>query len=372
MDVVIVGGGVIGLSIAWQSLVRGANVTVIDPDPASQASRASAGMLLPVAEMLYHDDDLLRFHLDSRQRFTSFITELEAASGSSAGYSHYGFLDAAFDDEGLGALDKLRSFGEPLGVVMEPLSAADCRREEPRLAATVAGGMLVPDGGAVNPRQLTAALLRAVRELGGTLVKDRARDLLLSDRAEGVRLDSGAVIYGDRIVLAAGCWTHELGGLQPGTVPRIRPFKGQVLRFRAEGQFLRRATRAAAGGSSVYLVPRPDGEFVVGATYEEAGYDTSVTAEGMLELFGKMRAALASLAGLEFTEAIAGLRPAAPDDLPVLGMSSVPGLIVAAGHGRMGIQLTPATAAAITALLFDGELTDVARPLSPDRFGTLV
>jgi glycine oxidase len=368
VDVVIVGGGVIGLSIAWRLAARDAVVTVIDPDPASQASRVSAGMLLPASEMFYDNDELLQFHLDSRQRFPSFIAELEAVCGSSAGYSHYGFLEVAFDDEGLAALDKLRSFAEPLGVIMEPLSGADCRREEPRLAAAVSGGMLAPDGGAVNPRQLTAALLSAFRRLGGTVVLDRVSDLLISDRAEGVRLESGEVIHGDKIVLAAGCWSNELGGLPPGTIPQIRPVKGQVLRFRAQGLFLRRALRALAGGSAVYLVPRPGGEFVLGATYEEAGYDTSITAAGMAELLGKARAALTSLEGLEFTEASAGLRPAAPDDLPVLGECSVPGLIVAAGHGRMGVQLAPATAEAITGLLVDGALPHVAEPFPPGRF----
>jgi glycine oxidase len=175
-------------------------------------------------------------------------------------------------------------------------------------------------------------------------------------------------VLGDRIVLAAGCWTHHLGGLPSGAVPPIRPAKGQVLRLRSAVPFLRHVIRATSDGTAVYLVPRPDGELVVGATYEDRGYDTAVTAGGLWQLLARVRAALPQVGELELAEASAGLRPGSPDDLPILGETSVPDLLLASGHSHIGIQLAPVTADVMADLLVSGVLPEVARPFSPSRF----
>lgn len=368
MHVVIVGGGVIGLGIAWRSLERGLQVTVIDPEPASKASYVSAGMLPPANEMLYPQENLLRLCLASRDRYPSFIEELEAVSGVPAGYRRDGLLDVAFDDESLAVLSGLHRFVESLGVTVEPLDGRQCRAQEPMLAPSVRGGLLSPDDGAVNPRELTAALLAAIDARGGTLIRERVTDVLIDGRATGVRLEGGGTVHGDRTVLSAGCWTHQLGGLPPGVVPRIAPAKGQILRLRSPEPFLRRATRAVAGGSGVYLVPRADGELVVGATYEERGYDTTVTAGGVSELLDKVRAVLPGVVDLEVAEIGAGLRPGSPDGLPVLGETSVPDLLLATGHSRIGVQLAPVTADVMAEMLVTGQTPDVAKPFSVDRF----
>jgi glycine oxidase len=369
MRVAVVGGGVIGLSVAWRALERGLDVTVVDPEPASQASRVSAGLLPPANELLYEHKELLELCLASRIRYPSFVAELEEVSGRSAGYRHDGLLDVAFDEESLAGLDRLRAFLDSLGVDIEPLSAAECRRHEPRLAPSVCGGLLAPEDGAVNPRELMAALVAAVENCGGVLVRERVTEVLTEDHgATGVRLGSGDTVEADRVVLAAGCWTHQPAGLPDGVVPEIRPVKGQILRLWSPEPFLQRATRALSDGWSVYLVPRLDGELVVGATYEERGYDTSVTAAGLSELLGKVNAVLPDAGSLRLAEVGVGLRPAAPDDMPVLGTTSVPGLVLATGHSRIGVQLTPVTADAIADLLLTDQLPPVVEPFAATRF----
>lgn len=368
MHIVVAGAGVIGLGVAWRSLEAGLRVTVVDPEPASQASHASAGMLPPSNEMLYDQKDLLNLCLASRDRYPSFIADVEAASGRNAGYLRYGVLDAALDDQSMAILDELRAFEESLGIHVERLTGPECLAHEPMLHPSVRGGLLAPDDGAVNPRQLTAALLAAVEARGGVIIRQRVTDVLVNGRAAGVRLSSGTIVESDRTVLAAGCWTHQLGGLPPGAVPRIHPFKGQILRLRSRGPFLRCAVRGVVDGAAIYLVPRPDGELVVGATYEERGYDTTVTAAGLSELLAKAQAVLPRAAELELAEAGAGLRPGSPDGLPVLGETSVPDLLLASGHSRIGVQLAPVTADVMTELLATGNLADIAKPFTPDRF----
>ncbi|TDD30913.1 glycine oxidase ThiO [Actinomadura sp. KC06] len=371
MHVVIVGGGVIGLAAAWRALRAGLTATVIDPAPASKASHVSAGMLPPVTEQVHDRGPLLRFYLDSRDRYPSFVAELEDDAGRPAGYRRDGVLDAAFDGADLAELHRLRDFQISLGIRTETLAARDCLDLEPRLAPSVQGGLFAPDDGSVDPRRLTAALIGAVRRRGGDLVTDAVTGVVTAGgRATGVRLRSGGTVSGDRVVLAAGCWTHRLGGLPPGAVPEIRPVKGQILRLRSDLPFLTRTTRGVVAGTSVYLVPRLDGELVIGATYEDVGDDTAVTAGGVQDLLGRATAVLPGATALEFAEASTGQRPAAPDGLPVLGETAVPGLLLCTGHFRIGVQLTPATADALVALLTTGELPESAEPFSPSRFAT--
>ncbi|MGW5442840.1 glycine oxidase ThiO [Streptomyces asiaticus] len=369
MHAVVVGGGVIGLSVAWRALERGLDMTVVDPEPALQASHASAGLLPPANELLYRQKDLSNLYLASRARYPSFVADLEEVSGHSAGFRKDGLLDVAFDDESHAGLDTLRTFLASVGVSVDALTAEECRREEPRLAPTVRGGLRAPQDGSVNPRDLMTALTAALAARGGRLVRERAVEVRTGAHGvTGVRLGSGTTLAADQVVLAAGCWTHRLTGLPDGVVPAIRPVKGQILRLRSPRPYLRRATRALADGWSLYLVPRHDGELVVGATYEECGYDTAVTVAGLSELLSKLNRVLPGTGDLHLAEAGVGLRPAALDDLPVLGTTSVPGLILATGHCRIGVQLTPITADAISELLVTGRLPEVAEPFTAARF----
>ncbi|HEY0537266.1 MAG TPA: glycine oxidase ThiO [Actinoallomurus sp.] len=368
-DVIIVGGGVIGLATAWRSLERGLRVTVADPEPASKASHVAAGMLTPVSELSYGEEALLRLGLASRERYPSFVAELEEVSGRQTGFRDDGTLQVALDSDDLAVLDELRRFQESLGIPAQALTGRECRRLEPMLAPSVRGGLLAPADGSIDPRRLTAALLAAVERLGGTLVRERVTEVLTEDgRATGVRLEGGEALHADQVVLAAGPWSQDIKGVPADVLPPVRPVKGQVVRLRGDTPFLGRSVRGLVRGSSVYLVPRADGEVVVGATQEEMGFDTRVTAGGVWELLRDARELLPGVTELEFVEVSAGLRPGSPDNAPVLGPSALPGLLLATGHFRGGVLLTPVTADVMAELLVTGEPPEVARPFSPARF----
>ncbi|MEV4007411.1 glycine oxidase ThiO [Actinomadura sp. NPDC049753] len=369
MQIVIIGAGVIGLATAWRTAAGGAAVTLVDPAPASGASAVAAGMLTPVSELTYGEEPLLRLGLASRDRYGAFVAELEELTGLDTGYRTDGIIEVAFDSDDLRHLDDLRRFQESLGIPAEALTGRECRRLEPMLAPGVRGGLLAPEDGSVDPRRLAPALLAACDRLGVRLVRRRAERVVVeNDAAAGVGLDDGTVIPADRVLLAAGPWSGDLGGLPPGTVPPVRPVKGQVIRLRTRAPFLRRSTRGLVRGSSVYLVPRADGEIVVGATQEELGFDTRVTAGGLWELLRDARELLPGITELEFAEVTAGLRPGSPDNAPVMGPTALPGLLVGTGHFRNGILLTPVSADILSAMLLDGPVPEVAGPFAPDRF----
>ncbi|MGI5168710.1 glycine oxidase ThiO [Spirillospora sp. CA-253888] len=369
MEIVIIGAGVVGLATAWRAAARGAAVTLVDPAPASGASTVAAGMLTPVSELTYGEEPLLRLGLASRERYGSFVAELEELTGLTTGYRTDGLLEVAFDADDLRHLEDVRRFQESLGIPTEALDRRECRRQEPMLAPGVRGGLLAPEDGSIDPRRLTGALLAAAGRLGVRLVRERAAAVVVErDTAVGVRLDGGAEIRADRVLLAAGPWSGDIAGLPPGLVPPVRPVKGQVLRLRTRVPFLRRTTRGLVRGSAIYLVPRADGEIVVGATQEEMGFDTRVTAGGLWELLRDARELLPGITELEFAEVSAGLRPGSPDNAPVMGPTALPGLVLGTGHFRNGVLLTPVSADVLAAALLDGAVPEVGRPFTPDRF----
>jgi glycine oxidase len=368
MDIVIIGAGVIGLATAWRTAARGARVTLIDPAPASGASAVAAGMLTPVSELAYGEEPLLRLGLASRDRYGAFVAELEELTGHGTGHRTDGILQVAFDSDDLKYLDDLRRFQESLGIPAEALTGRECRRAEPMLAPGVRGGLLAPEDGSIDPRRLAPALLAAAERHGVRLVRRRATAVIVENgAAAGVRLDDGAEVRADAVLLAAGPWSNDIEGLPPGIVPPVRPVKGQVIRLRTAVPFLRRCTRGLVKGSSIYLVPRADGEIVVGATQEELGFDTRVTAGGLWELLRDARELLPGITELEFAEVSAGLRPGSPDNAPVMGPTALPGFFLGTGHFRNGILLTPVSADILAEALLDGTVPDVGRPFTPDR-----
>jgi glycine oxidase len=373
VEIVIIGAGVVGLATGWRAAAAGAAVTLVDPDPGGGASSVAAGMLTPVSEVTYGEEPLLRLGLASRDRYGAFVAELEELTGLETAYRTDGILQVAFDSDDLSYLDDLRRFQESLGIAAEALTGRECRRAEPMLAPGVRGGLLAPEDGSIDPRRLTAALLTAAEKAGARFVRRRATGVAVeNDAAAGVRLDDGTVVRADRVLLAAGPWSGDLAGLPPGAVPPVRPVKGQVMRLRTRVPFLARATRGLVKGSSVYLVPRADGEIVLGATQEELGFDTRVTAGGLWELLRDARELLPGITELEFAEVSAGLRPGSPDNAPVMGPSALPGLFVGTGHFRNGILLTPVSADILSAMLLDAPVPGVAAPFSPDRFSAEV
>ncbi|MEV5556357.1 glycine oxidase ThiO [Nonomuraea wenchangensis] len=369
---VIVGGGVVGLSVAWRLARAGRPVTVVDPDPAGGASHAAAGMLAPVSEVTYTEEPLLRLGLASLRRWPAFAAELAADAGLPEGARGVdlraeGTLDVAFGADDLAALDELAAFMDKLGLPVERLTGRECRRLEPMLAPSVRGGLLAAGDAWVDPRRVTAALLTALERRHVPLVRARVTELLREGgpvgRVTGVRLEGGAELVATTVVLAAGAWSAALAG-----VP-VRPVKGQILRLRSPQPLLTRCVRGSVHGSPVYLVPRGDGELVVGATQEELGFDTRVTAGGLYELLRDARELVPGVTELELADVVAGLRPGTPDNVPIVGPAG-DGLVLATGHHRGGVLLAPLTAALVAGEA-GGEEGGLAALCSPARFGEI-
>ncbi|TXS03013.1 glycine oxidase ThiO, partial [Streptomyces sp. col6] len=371
-DVLVIGGGIIGLVTAWRAARRGLSVALADPEPGGGAARVAAGMLAAVTELHYGEEMLLGLNLASARRYPSFTAELEEASGRDIGFRACGTLAVALDADDRAHLRELHELQRRSGLESEWLTGRECRRLEPMLAPGVRGGLRVDGDHQVDPRRLAAALLTACERAGVVFRRRRADRLsVVADRAVGAVLDDGTEVAADQVVLAAGSFSGRLAGVPAHVLPPVRPVKGQVLRLTvppAYAPFLSRTVRAVVRGSHVYLVPRENGELVVGATTEEMGWDTTVTAGGVYELLRDAHELVPGITELPLTETRAGLRPASPDNAPLLGRTALPGLHLATGHGRNGVLLTPVTGDAMAALLADGELPEAARPFSPGRF----
>ncbi|MFE4653023.1 glycine oxidase ThiO [Streptomyces sp. NPDC056707] len=371
-DVLVIGGGIIGLVTAWRAAQRGLRTAVVDPDPGGGAARVAAGMLAAVTELHYGEQMLLGLNVASAARYPAFAAELEAASGQDIGFRACGTLAVALDSDDRAHLRELHALQHRSGLQSEWLTGRECRRLEPMLAPGVRGGLRVDGDHQVDPRRLAAALLTACERAGVVFHRDRAERLVVvRDRATGALLAAGTELAADQIVLAAGSLSGRLAGLPAEVVPPVRPVKGQVLRLTvpaAYAPFLTRTVRAVVRGSHVYLVPRENGELVVGATSEEMGWDTTVTAGGVYELLRDAHELVPGITELPLTETRAGLRPASPDNAPLLGPTALPGLHLATGHHRNGVLLTPVTGDAMAELLTTGELPAVARPFTPGRF----
>ncbi|WP_245646976.1 glycine oxidase ThiO [Microtetraspora niveoalba] len=362
-DVVVVGGGVVGLSAAWRAARQGLSVAVVDPDPGAGASHAAAGMLAPVSEVTYTEEPLLRLGLASLERWPAFRDALQEESGVDVDYRAEGTLEVAYGPDDMAYLEDLAAFEETLGLPVERLTGRECRRLEPMLSPSVRGGLLAAGDAWVNPRRVVRALMVAFERAGGALVRERVTELLIEDgEAPGVRLASGEVRRAARVVLAAGSWSAALA---PG-LP-VRPVKGQILRLRGPKGFLTRCVRGMVHGSPAYLVPRGDGEITLGATVEELGFDGRVTAGGVYELLRDARELVPGITELELAETTVGFRPGTPDNLPLIGPAVAPGVIAATGHHRGGVLLAPVTADAVTAFLTGGDVPDAVRSCDPER-----
>ncbi|MGI5351906.1 glycine oxidase ThiO [Streptomyces sp. CA-250714] len=372
-DVLVLGGGLIGLVTAWRAAGRGLAVTVVDPEPGGGAAQVAAGMLAAVTELHYGEETLLDLNLASAARYPDFVAELEAATGLDTGYRACGTLAVALDADDRAHLRELHALQQRCGLDSQWLTGRECRRLEPMLAPSVRGGARVDGDHQIDPRRLATALLRACERTGVTFRRSRAVRLLTArDRAAGAALDDGTELHAGQTVLALGSRSSTLEGLPPEVAPPVRPVKGQVLRLRMpaarHGAFLSRTVRAVVRGGPLYLVPREDGELVVGATSEELGWDTTVTAGGVYELLRDAHELVPGITELPLAETRAGLRPGSPDNAPLLGPTALPGLHLATGHYRHGVLLTPVTGEVLAELLTTGELPESARPFAPRRF----
>ncbi|MDQ0760057.1 glycine oxidase ThiO [Streptomyces canus] len=371
-DVLVVGGGIIGLVTAWRAAQRGLTTTVVDPEPGGGAAQVAAGMLAAVTELHYGEHTLLGLNLASAHRYPDFSAELTDLTGLDLGYRRCGTLAVALDADDRAHLRELHALQRQSGLESEWLSGRECRRLEPMLAPGVRGGLRVDGDHQIDPRRLTRALLAACEQAGVVFHRAWAKGLRVArDRAAGVGTADGDELGAGQVVLAAGSLSGRLEGVPADVLPPVRPVKGQVLRLTVPPRcapFLSRTVRAVVRGSQVYLVPRENGELVIGATSEELGWDTTVTAGGVYELLRDAHELVPGITELPLTETRAGLRPGSPDNAPLLGPTELTGLVLATGHYRNGVLLTPITGDAMAHVLTTGELPDVASPFTPRRF----
>ena len=371
-DVVVAGGGVIGTAIAWRAAAAGLDVVVVDPEQGDAASLVAAGMLAPASEALFGEGALLRLNLLAVGGFGSFAAELEAASGRQVGLRREGTLAVAYDPGDYAALLRLTAFRRSVGLDAEELDSRACRDMEPFLAPDVHGGVLFAGDWSVDNRRYVAALREAARLAKVRFVRDRVVAVRASDgRASGVRLAGGEDIDSAQVVMAAGCWSGEIGGLPEPLRTVVRPVKGQLLRLRHPAGLtpvLSHTIRSIVRGTDVYLVPRADGELIVGATSEERGADRTVTAGAVHDLLHDAMSVLPVTSELILAETCAGLRPGTPDNGPVVGRCGPDGLLLASGHYRNGILMSPVTADAVTALLAGQPAAPEWAPFTPQRF----
>ncbi|WP_433449707.1 glycine oxidase ThiO [Streptomyces sp. CA-142005] len=375
-DVLVIGGGIIGLVTAWRAAQRGLATAVVDPEPGGGAARVAAGMLAAVTELHYGEERLLALNLESARRYPDFAAELTELTGQDLGYRRCGTLAVALDADDRAHLRDLHALQQRSGLDSEWLSGRECRRLEPMLAPGVRGGLRVDGDHQIDPRRLAAALVTACERAGVEFHRAWAERLdVVRDRAAGVTTADGTELRAGRVVLAAGSMSGRLAGVPEALLPPVRPVKGQVLRLtvpRRYAPFLSRTVRAVVRGSQVYLVPRENGELVVGATSEELGWDTTVTAGGVYELLRDAHELVPGITELPLAETRAGLRPGSPDNAPLLGPSGLDGLLLATGHYRNGVLLTPVTGDVMAEVLASGRLPEEARPFTPQRFGAAV
>jgi glycine oxidase len=372
-DVVVIGGGVIGLAIAWRACTRGLRVTLLERGRAGGGtSRVAAGMIAPVAEVTPGEEPLLELGLRSARAYPGFVRELAAAAGvPDVSYSRCGTLLVARDGDEAEALERELELRRRYGLAVERLRASEARRLEPGLAPALRLALDVPDDHAIDPRALTAALAEAIRRAGGELreLTPAASLELAGGRVHGVVLGDDSTLRADQIVIAAGVWSNQLGGVPAGAQVTVRPVKGQIMRLHdPAGPGL--LTRVIRMGSS-YVVPRGDGRYVIGATSEERGFDTSVTAGAAFELLRDAGELVPGISELELDEFSAGLRPGTSDNLPAIGgggPGSVDGLHWATGHRRGGILLAPITAELVVGALAGEAPPEYAAAFAPARF----
>ena len=371
-DVVVAGGGVIGTAIAWRAAAAGLDVVLVDPADGQAASLVAAGMLAPASEALFGEGALLRLNLLAVRRFGSFAADLEEATGRQVGLRSDGTLAVAYDPGDYAALIRLTAFRRSAGLEAEELDSRACRKLESFLAPDVHGGVLFADDWSVDNRRYAAVLREAARSAKVRCVRDRVLDVRARDgQARGVRLTGGGDVDAARVVVAAGCWSGAVGGLPDALRTVVRPVKGQLLRLRHPAgvpPVISHTIRAIVRGTDVYLVPRADGELIVGATQEERGPDRTVTAGAVHDLLHDAMSVLPVTSELILAETCAGLRPGTPDNGPVVGRCGPDGLLVATGHYRNGILMSPVTADAAVALLAGQAPAPEWEPFTPQRF----
>jgi glycine oxidase len=357
-DVLVVGAGIIGLSIAWRLARRGAQVTILDRAPAGQgASRVAGGMLAPSCEAHEMPAPLIDLAFEAARRWPGFAADLSEATGLDIGYRASGTLWIARDRDELRELDHVAPLQRAHGLPLVELTGAEARRIAPTLHPSLAGGYHAPDDHHVDPEATCAALLAALGVAGATVDTDVDVAAVQPEQAStSVLSTDGRRWQADRVVIAAGAGPHALAPFP------LRPVKGQILTLAGEALL-----DCVVRTPRVYLIPRSDGRLVVGASSEELGYDETPTAGVVMNLLREAWRVLPGVYDLRMQRLGVGLRPALRDASPAIGPLDHPRVVHATGHYRHGVLLAPITADLVVGGMLDGQPWPAA--FAPGRFG---
>lgn len=366
IDILIIGGGVIGCSIAWRLAQQGAKVAVIErSEPGLEASWAAAGMLAPQSEAAHGlRDSMSDLCYASHALYPSFVKELEECSGVKIGYRTTGSIYVARDFKEAEALAGLTERQIAAGKHAEELSRKQLSEAEPALAKNIEAAVFLPDDHQVDNRMLMKALVAAGSSVGVQFFNHtQALGLVFQrDRVVGVRTPAD-VLQCQMVINAAGCWSGLVETENRLVLP-VRPIRGQIVCLEMQPQPLRHLIHS----TGCYFVPWPDGRILVGAPVENVGFVKRVTAEAVQKLLAAAINIVPSLASATVSDAWAGLRPDTPDNLPIIGNTSISNLIAATGHFRNGILLAPITAQLICELILAGEIAMPLDAFRPGRF----
>lgn len=369
--VAVLGAGIIGLACAWRLARAGHRVTVLDPAARSGATYAAAGMIAPASEADFGQDALLAAGLASARLWPTFAADLSHDAGRPIELAPRGTLLVALDADDDTALARHVRHLDRHGCAAERLTSRAARRLEPGLTPRLTGAVLL-DETAVDPRSVASALEVALVKHGGTVLSVHGEPVVHEGTATGVRSlgeqwpPGSGVIDADVVVVAAGWRSPQMLTALGHAVP-IRPLKGQILRLGSSPGALEHTVRGTVRGREVYVVPRPDGEVVVGATSEDVGEDLRVTAGAVHDLLHDAIELVPELGEATFRESTARLRPATADNLPLVGSTGVAGLVLASGHGRDGILLAPLTAEIVSAHVDGRPAPSCAETLAAQR-----
>jgi glycine oxidase len=362
-DAVVAGGGIIGASIAFELAAAGLSVAVFDAQyPGREASWASAGMISPAPENAAMAS-LLPISLASARLYPEFIQRVEELSGRTVGYRTDGALDLLMKEMGESEIDEILALHRGAGLSAEPLSGPEAREFEPALTGELHAAIHRPDEASVDNRLLTEATLEAARRKGAEIFPGNGAKALWTDDAacKGLQLESGRVEARWTIV-AAGCFSARIEGV--AEYAPVTPAKGQMMALRCDSVNLKRDLWSG----HMYLVPRHDGRIIAGSTVEYEGFDRTVTVAGMRKILNGAISLVPALESARIEETWAGLRPDSPDHFPILGPTDLDGLLMATGHFRSGILLTPITARLIREWVTTQKVSEDWAPFSPMRF----
>jgi glycine oxidase len=365
--VTIIGGGVIGLSLGWQLLRKGAEVEIFERDLSGRgAGWVAAGMLTPQAELGFEEIELFNFMRKSLELYPRFLNELNEDSGIDVKIDNCGSLFAGFERDDMRRLRRIYDFREKINLPAKWLTGSEAKELEPMLSPKCTCGLWMPDDAQIENRELLKALLRAFRNKGGQIheIANVFSIKIENSKIKGITVNDKYVEVSN-LVVAAGAWSKQIQGIPENMLPPVRPVKGQIMSLSMEGD---NRVKHAIRGRDVYLVPKADGRLIVGASNEEMGFDTNPTAGEIYRLLERAWETVPGIYEYPIQEIQVGLRPGSRDHEPIICDSEIEGLYFATGHYRSGILLTPVTAYELSDWIITGKKSELLAPYQLSRF----